>query len=129
MGRSKITVYVDDKVLASLDAQALKADISRTALISNHLERLTKDQAEVTGMDLVVPRLEEALRKETSRLAKRLSELLRHTALEAAVSRSLLHSELAHEYGESAANAIHDAAYKASVERLRQPIDAWGDTP
>ena len=128
MGRSKITVYVDDTVLAALDAKATAENISRTALVGSYLERLTRDHAEVTGMDLVVPKLEEALRKETARMTSRLAELLRHAALEAAVGRSLLHSELAHELGQDAANAVHEAAYKSAVERLRKPVTAWAET-
>ena len=112
---------------AQLDDLAQVHNLSRSAVVAEQLERALRDRQETVGLDLIVPRLEEAIRRETARMSDRLAQLTRRTALEAATVRSLVYSELVHKTTAETAEVMHKAAYAAARERLKQPVQAWSE--
>lgn len=120
MAKTKVTVWIDDAALKRLDKKAQTNNISRSAVVSEYLTLALKDQAEESGLELIVPALKESLRKEVKGMSDRLAHLLVRAALEAATTRSLVYNEVVHRAGTEAAKATHEA-YTASVERLKKP--------
>jgi len=121
VAKSKVTIWLEDTALKIVDEKAQANKVSRSAVVSEYLTRALKDGAEESGLELIVPSLKEALRKEVKGMSDRLAHLLVRAALEAATTRSLLYNEVVHRAGAEAAKATHKSAYTASVERLKKP--------
>lgn len=121
MTKTKVTVWLEDSTLKVIDENAQANSLSRSAVVSEYLMRALKDQAEASGLELIVPALKEALRKEVGSMSDRLAHLLVRAALEAATTRSLVYNEVVHRAGTEVAQATHKEAYSASVARLKKP--------
>ena len=121
MSKTKVTVWLEDKLLAVIDDQAKAQGLSRSAVTSAHLERVLRQGAEESGVALIVPTIKELLRREVGAMSDRLAHLLVRAALEAATARSLVYNEAVHRAGPEAAQEAHKEAYAASVARLKGP--------
>jgi hypothetical protein len=87
------------------------------------LKSSVADRAGEVGVEVLLPALRGAIRREVARMSDRLAHLSSRGAYESAAARRLVFQLLTEEFGPEEANARNRAAWKASVESLRKPVE------
>ena len=87
------------------------------------LKSSVADRAGEVGVEVLLPAIRGAIRREVARMSDRLAHLSSRSAHESAAARRLVFQLLTEEFGPEEANARNRAAWKASVESLRKPVE------
>lgn len=124
MKRIKVTGWLDPETARAVRDLAAAHQLTLSEIIAALLKQAVRDHAAEAGANLLVAELRRAIRSETRAAANRLANLLARTSLEAAAARRELFNLLIRLSDAPTARAIHDGAWKAAVDSLRQPIAA-----
>jgi hypothetical protein len=123
LGKVKITTWVDERTVGVVRGLAAQNGISMSEMCAEMLRTSVADRAGDVGVEVLLPALRGAIRYEVAKMSDRLAHLTSRSAYESAAARRLIFQLLVEEVGEGEANARNRAAWKASVESLRKPVE------
>lgn len=123
--RKKITTYVDEDVADALERVALAKNQSLSAVAAELLEKGVIVQAGEWGESMVVPLLEEVIRKEVAAGYNRMAKLLVRVGLESGTARGLIAHQLTLTEGmdREKVRRISEGYWADAVRRLKTPIE------
>ena len=123
MGKVKVTTWVDERTVDVVRGLAAQNGVSMSEMCAEMLRVSVAERAGEVGAEVLLPALRGAIRREVAKMSDRLAHLSSRSAYESAASRRLVFQLLAEEFGPEEANARNRAAWKASVESLRKPVE------
>ena len=123
--RIRMTTHVESDVAATIHRLATSRGISVSSVMSDLLERGVVTEASDWGETMIVPLLEEVIRKEVSAGFNRLARLLVRTALEAGTGRGIATHLLMQlpNMERGAVRRLGDSYWADAVRRLKTPIE------
>ncbi len=122
MSKVKITTWVDEGTAGIVRGLAAQNGVSVSELCALMLKRGVEEQAAGgVGVEVLLPAVRAAVRREVAGMADRLARLLARSALESAATRRVAYQLLVGELGAEGARDVNEAAWMGSVESLKRP--------
>ena len=122
VSKVKITTWVDEETVGIIKGLAAQNEVSVSQLCALMLKRGVEEQAAGgVGVEVLLPAVRGAVRREVAGMADRLARLLARSALESAASRRISYQLLVGELGPEGAKAANEAAWMGSVQSLKRP--------
>lgn len=123
--KTRMTAHVDLDIAVALQRLAEQRKESVSAVMADLLARAVVVDASEWGESVVVPILEEVIRKEVSSGFNRLARLLVRMSLEAGTARGLSSHLLSIQPGMSRERAqkLGDAYWAEAVKRVKTPLE------
>jgi hypothetical protein len=123
VSKVKITTWVDERTVSAIKGLAAQQGVSVSEMCAQMLRRGVEEDGGAAGMEVLLPAVRGAVRREVGRMSDRLAHLMVRSALEGATGRRLLFQLLAEEMGQEEANRRNRAAWAASVQSLKKPAE------
>jgi hypothetical protein len=123
MPKIKMTTWVDAGVHAELCIHAQRTGVSMSEAASQVLRDGVLDVTTKPGLEETVRQLLLAVQRRDAQVERRLAVLAGRAALEAGANRRLMVQMLAHALDPERARSLNAAAWSASVENMRKPVD------
>lgn len=123
VSKVKITTWVDEGTASVLRGLAAQHGVSLSELCAQKLKGSVEEEGGAVGMDILLPAVRGAVRRELARMSDRLARLMARSALESAAGRRALYQLLVSEFGADGAAGINRAAWERSVESLKKPAE------
>ena len=122
MSKVKITTWVDEETAGVIRGLAAQNEVTVSELCALMLKRGVEEHAAGgVGVEVLLPAVKGAVRREVAAMADRLARLLARSALEGAASRRLVYQLLVEELGPERAREANEGAWRGSVESLKRP--------
>jgi hypothetical protein len=121
MGKVKVTTWVDGETAGVLRGLAAQHGVSMSEMCAERLRASVAEHAGEVGVEVLLPALRAAIRREVGGMADRFAHLLARSALESAASRRTVYQLLVRELGAEDARRANEAAWSGSIESLKRP--------
>jgi hypothetical protein len=123
--RVKVTGHIEPDIASAIEKLAAKRGVSVSSVVSEMLQKAVVVEASEWGESVIIPLLEEVIRKEISAGLNRLARLLVRVGLEAGTARSLIAHQLWAVDGidREQVRRLSDGYWSDTVRRLKTPIE------
>ena len=119
--KQKLTIWVKPRTAEYIRYQAQHKNLTISEAADALLETAFREDAEVTGAELISVALKNEMRREFGGLGNRMTNLLARAALEGISARYMAYQLLADGRGEEEAKAANRAAWNYAVNQLKRP--------
>jgi hypothetical protein len=123
MAKKKLTIWVESPTAEAIEQLATAQRLSVSQISAALLTKALQDHAESAGLDLLLPALQETIKKEVFRMSDRLANLMVRTALESSATRATLMYDLNERYEKPWMSDVKKTSWKQAVDELQRPVE------
>lgn len=123
--KQKLTIWVKPRTAEYIRYQSQSKGVSISEAADALLETAFRDDAEISGAELISVNLKNEMRREFGGLSNRMANLMARSALESISARYMSYQLLRDARGEEEAKAANRAAWNFAVNQLKRPSAAF----